>query len=125
MAQPLTSRLRQAAFRIGRAFGVGGTTWAYYPPAPVNTIADNGAPAQDGTRAAYVVRERAVIYGQSVPAQPVGVDRWRVIAASDAAIATGGVLASQDGSSLAFTIGPLTRDQGYLTGIVEPTTEPT
>jgi hypothetical protein len=124
MAQPLTGRLRQAAFTIGRRFGVGGSTWAYYPPAPINTIADNGAPAQDGTRTAYVVRERDVVYGSSLPAQAVGIDRWRVIAASDADIATGGVLVSQDGSGLAFTIGPLTSDQGYLTGIVEPTTSP-
>ena len=124
MAQSLTPLLKRAAFTIGRRFGIGGTTWAYVPPAPVNTIADNGAPSQNGTVTAYVVRERDVIYGTSVPAQPVGVDRWRVIAASDAGIATGAVLVSQDGSSRAFTIGPLTSDQGYLTGILEPTTSP-
>lgn len=118
---PEQRQIVRAAFTIGQRFGVGGS-WLYAPPrAGDNVTAEAGDPASDGARACYVVREQRIIRGTAAPLQPVAVDRWRLIAAADADVATGGTLVSGD---LAFRVGPLTTEQGYLDGIVEPAPAP-
>lgn len=119
---PEQQQLARAARIIGQRFGVGGGTWVYAPPrAGDNVVTEAGDPASDGTRAAYVVREQRIIRGTAAPLQPVAVDRWRLIAEAGADIATGGTLVAGD---LAFRVGPVTTEQGYLDGIVEPTAAP-
>ena len=115
---PEQRRLYVAALRIARTYGVGGGVWLYAPPASENGVtAEPGDPASDGARACYVVRERRIERGTAAPLQPVAIDRWRLVAAADADIATGGHLVS---GALCFRVGPLTTEQGYLDGIVEP-----
>mgnify|MGYP006921307142 CR=1 FL=1 len=121
----LTARLRQAAFTIGRRFGIGGASWLCVPASTADNILTQATVASDSSRQAYIVRERVITYGQPQPPQPVGVDKWRLIADAAQDIATGAILVSMADTALAFVVGPLTSDQGYLTGIVEPTTAPT
>lgn len=119
---PEQRQLYRAALAIGQRFGVGGGVWVYAPHrAGDNVTTEAGDPASDGARACYVVREQRIIRGTAAPLQPVAVDRWRLIADAAVDISTGGTLVS---GGLAFRVGPVTTEQGYLDGIVEPTAAP-
>lgn len=116
--------LISAITEIAQAFGVGGSSWTYYAPASADNIITLATLPSGVSRTLYVQRERVVQTGIAAPLQPVGVDRWRLIALLAADIASGGIIVSVADTSLAFTIGPLTSDQGYWSAILEPTTNP-
>jgi hypothetical protein len=119
------SALILAALTTGRRFGIGGASWSYYAPSSADNITGAASLTLTGTRTLYIVRERLVGPAASAPGVMVGYTRWRLIAPSGTAIASGGVVVSVADTTRAFAIGPLTSTQGYITGIVEPTTVPT
>lgn len=114
---PEQRRLYAAARLTGRRFGIGGP-WIYAPPAATDGISVAPAYHSDGARAAHIVRERIPANAQAAPGAAVGQDRWRLIGAIGADLAGAGVLT--DGVR-AFLIVNVDDDQGYPSGIVEPT----
>ena len=108
----------RAALKIGRTFGVGGSSWRYFEPEGDSVTAEPRIYAR-GLRSLYIVRERPTARSQAQPGAPVGVDRFVLVAALGTDVATGGIVQSAADDTLVFSLGTLEDDQGFLTGIVE------
>jgi hypothetical protein len=115
---PEQRRLYAAAIVTGRRFGIGRPPWIYAPPASGDGVSALPSYHSDGSRPIYIVRERTPANAQAAPGAAIGQDHWRLIGEAGADLAGSGVLT--DGSR-AFLIVSIDNDQGYPSGIVEPT----